>query len=98
MDQRIACGLSRGEYAARTGRTAELVRTALRSRELVNGGQRMTFAGGDQTERELRALIAAEGLCCPFLRFDLGRDGDDLRVDVTGPDEAQPLIAELFAC
>ena len=97
MSQPIACGLSRDEYAARTGRTAELVRTSLRSREPLAGGQRMTFAGGDETERELRALIAAEALCCPFLHFDLRRQGDDLRVDVTAPDEAQPLIAELFA-
>ncbi len=97
MNQPISCGLSAQEYAARTGRTAELVRTSLRSREPVGRGQRMTFAGGDETERELRALVAAEALCCPFLRFDLARDGDELRIVVTGPDEAQPVIAQLFA-
>jgi hypothetical protein len=42
-------------------------------------------------------LIAAESQCCPFLRFDLARDDATLHLDITGPDEAQPIIAELFA-
>jgi hypothetical protein len=54
------------------------------------------FDGGEETERELRDMIAAEASCCPFLRFELHHDADALRLDVTGPADAQPIIAELF--
>jgi hypothetical protein len=29
--------------------------------------------------------------------MNLGRDADVLVLDITGPDEAQPIIAEMFA-
>jgi hypothetical protein len=41
--------------------------------------------------------IACSLSSCSFLHFDLDRDGDTLRLEVTGPDQAQPIIAELFA-
>jgi hypothetical protein len=97
MDQPIACSLSSSDYAARKGDTAQIARRALRSREPVPAGARLTFAAEAQTERDLRAVIAAEAECCSFLHFDLDRDGDTLRLEVTGPDQAQPIIAELFA-
>jgi hypothetical protein len=49
------------------------------------------------TERELRAVIAAESSCCGFLRMDLQRAEDGLVLDVAGPQDALPVIAELFA-
>ena len=39
----------------------------------------------------------AEAECCPFLSLDLRRDGDALELTITGPDEAAPIIAGLFA-
>ena len=92
----IACSLDAAEYAARRGDAARIAHDALRSREPLDHGARLTFDASDATERRLRELIAAETRCCPFLRIDLDRDGDALRVDVTGPDEAQPIIAQLF--
>ena len=97
MDQPIACSLPATEMAARQEDTANLARAALRSRDPVDGGVRLTFSADAATERTLRELIAAEAQCCPFLRFDLAREDDALRLDVTGPAEAQPIVAELFA-
>ena len=93
----IACSLSTDDYRARGAAVAQIADDALRSRDPRDGGARLTFTGGDATEARLRELIAAEAECCPFLRFELDRDGDTLTLDVTGPDEARPIIDELFA-
>lgn len=98
MNQPIACSLSPFDYENRKGLISEVARAALRSREPVAGGARLTFNATGTTEQTLREIIAAEATCCSFLRFDLEPAGDTLRLDVTGPDEAQPIIAELFAC
>jgi hypothetical protein len=97
MDQPIACTLSPGEFQDRTGRLAALAARALRSREATAGGERLVFADSGETERELRAAIAAEARCCAFLRLDLRRGSDGLVLDISGPEEARPIIAELFA-
>jgi hypothetical protein len=60
-------------------------------------GTRLTFEAGAETERELREIVAAEARCCAFLRMDLKPGEDALILDVTGPAEAEPIIAELFA-
>ncbi|OPX08310.1 hypothetical protein B1790_19555 [Mycobacterium sp. AT1] len=43
----------------------------------------------------LTDLIVAEQSCCSFLRFTVTFPGTDARVTVTGPADAQPLIAAL---
>ena len=51
----------------------------------------------EETSRPiLRAAVEAERVCCAFLALDLRRDDDHLVLDVTGPEDARPLIAELF--
>ena len=97
MEQPIACTLSRGQHKDRVNDLATLAARALRSRERTADGERLTFVDSADTERELRAAIAAEASCCAFLRMDLQREDDGLVLDVTGPREARPIIAELFA-
>jgi len=97
MDEPIACTHAPGEYEDRTSELAALAARALRSREQTPDGERLVFAGGADTERELRAVIAAEASCCAFLRMDLTRADDDLVLDIAGPQAARPIIAELFA-
>jgi hypothetical protein len=97
MEQPIACTLSRGQYDDRAGELAALAARALRSREQTADGERLVFTGGADTERELRAVIAAESRCCAFLRIDLRRAGEGLVLDIAGPPDARPIIAGLFA-
>jgi hypothetical protein len=97
MDQPIACTLTAADYAARAEATRELARSALRSRERIADGARLLFEPGADTERRLREIIAAEARCCAFLRMDLRPAADALILDVTGPAQAEPIIAELFA-
>jgi hypothetical protein len=97
MDNPVACSLSPTDYQARKHQIAQIARRALRSREPLAGGARFTFAAGADIERELRDVIAAEADCCSFLRLELSNDGETVRLDVTGPDDAQPILAELLA-
>ena len=97
MNEPIACTLSAADYAARTEDTAELARRALRSREPIPHGTRLTFEASDETERQLRSVIAAEARCCAFLRMELHPTADALILEITGPTGAEPIIAELFA-
>jgi hypothetical protein len=97
VERPIACTLSAADYAARTEHIAEVARRALRSREPIPSGTRLTFEAGADTERRLRDVIAAEARCCPFLRMDLRPSADALILEITGPTGAEPIIAELFA-
>jgi hypothetical protein len=93
-DSPIACTLAPDDYAARIESLSALADSLL-SREPIPGGARLIF--GDEVERELEAAIAAEAACCPFLTMTLERTQAGLTLDVTGPAEAEPIIAELFA-
>ena len=95
MDRPIACSLPPAELAARRAAIHQIARDALVSRATTEGGARLTFVA--RAEGALRELIVAEAECCPFLQMKLRRDGDTLTLEVTGPRDAQPLIAELFA-
>lgn len=97
MDQPIACTLQPDQLADRKDQLSELARRALRSRAPIADGERLVFAPGAETEERLREAIAAEAACCSFLRMELHAAADALVLDVTGPPEAEPLIAALFA-
>ena len=93
----IACTLTPGQYQSRTAGMAALAARALRSREQTDDGERLTFAASPAVERELRAVVAAEAACCAFLTIDIQRHNHELVLDISGPQEARPIIADLFA-
>ena len=97
MDTPIACTLDAGDLRSRAAALSALGDRALRSRSRTAGGERLTFEASDEIERELRAAIAAEAEWCAFLKMDLSRTEDGLVLDITGPEEARPIIAGLFA-
>jgi hypothetical protein len=47
------------------------------------------------TSAQLRARRALE--CCPFLTLDLRRAGGHVVLTIIAPNEAAPIIADLFA-
>lgn len=95
MDQPIACTLTPEDHRARIEEIADLTRRTLRSREPIAGGARLTFDPG--AEPEVRRIVAAEAECCAFLRMEIRRAPGALLLDITGPADAQPIVAELFA-
>ena len=87
----IACTLTSAQQRARRAQTAAIAHAALRSRD----GGRLVF--DVSAEPALRELVALEAECCPFLTLELSRASDALELTITGPEEAAPIIAELFA-
>lgn len=97
MPHPIACTLTAADLAARKHDLAAFARDRLLSRAPIPNGERLVFRLSQDTEQRLREAIAAEAACCAFLRFDLRVTGAAIEIDVTGPDEAGPIVAELFA-
>jgi len=93
----VACTLSPAARAVRGYDLAALAARALCSREPTPDGERLVFTDDPGTERALRAVIAAESACCAFLRMDLHRGAGGLVLEIAGPPDARPIIAELFA-
>ena len=91
----IACSLSGGEQALHA-RLLERLRE--RSLGAVAGldGVTVAFAVSDEAEADLRALAAAEARCCPFLALEVTRHEHRLRLTVSGPPEARPIIEAMF--
>jgi hypothetical protein len=97
MDTPIACTLGSGDYAERTAGLAELAAAALRSREPIDGGERLIFEPGQRTAERLRDAVAAERRCCAFLTMDLREADGRIELRITGPEGAEPIIGALFA-
>ena len=96
MDRPIACSLGAGDYEERVQQLGELSAHTLLSRQPIVDGERLRFTDSPGTEEALRAAIEAEASCCSFLTMTLKRSRDGLVLDVTGPELARPIIAELF--
>lgn len=91
----IACTLSPDGFTARMELIDALATDGLLDRTSTDSGLRVRLRDTPEIERRTRALVAAESRCCAFLRFDFARDDDTLVLDVSGPDDARPVI-ELF--
>jgi hypothetical protein len=97
QDAPVACTLDADEHENRTAALSGLAARALVDRTPIHGGRRLTFFDTPAVERELRGAIAAEASCCSFLSMRLERADGALVLDITGPAQAEPIIAGLFA-
>jgi hypothetical protein len=96
-DQPIACTLAVAEMPGRLALLDTLAAGALLDRQPIPGGMRSRFRGAPDVERRVHELVALESQCCAFLRFEVGRAGDAIVLDITGAPDAQPVIDQLFA-
>jgi hypothetical protein len=94
-DVPIACSLTADGMTARIALLDALAADGLIDRTPTDAGLRVRLRGTPEIERRARDLIAAESECCAFLTFALDRDGSDLVLDISGPQDARPVI-ELF--
>ena len=85
------CSLQGSELAARAAEWQEITRAAS-SRITEKGKVISTYPLDEDLLRRMRALIAAEGECCSFLRFDLRERRDDFVVELHYPDEMSQLV------
>jgi hypothetical protein len=66
-----------------------LAADGLIDRTRTEAGLRVRLRNTPQIERRTRELIAAESRCCAFLEFTLDRNGGELVLDISGPQDAQ---------
>lgn len=92
----IACSLEGSEQAKRLQEIAGLCERALLGTEETRGGLKLCFADGPGVREELEELIEFESRCCSFLGFELRPAQEALLLEVTGPQEARPLIRAMF--
>lgn len=89
----IACTLDAADQTERLGQWQDVLSQAHR-REPIDGGLRIHLPphlGG-----EVAALTAAEQHCCAFFTFTLHLSANGVRLDVRAPDEAAPLLTDIF--
>ncbi len=92
----IACSLSANDQARRFDIAADLRRRALVRSEPIPGGLRLVFSDQVGVRDELTDLVEAESACCSFLDFRFSSHHEQLVLEVTGPEEADPVIRSLF--
>ena len=94
----IACSLSAADL--REQRDTLLLGLADHAvqRTPLPSGVRLRFAPTAERMRQIDAVVRRERECCPFLEFriGLGIGGSALTLDVTGPEGAAGLLAELL--
>jgi hypothetical protein len=93
----IACTLTPDGMTARMALIDGLAADALLDRTTTDTGLRVRLRDTPQIEQRTRELVAAESECCAFLDFDLGREHGALVLDISGPEDARPVIEMLFA-
>ena len=89
----IACTLSAHELSGRLDQWEAVLADAV-GREPIEGGSRLRFQR-DVDIPALATLAAAEQGCCRFLTFTLTVEVHSVSLSVTGPADAQTVIAAL---
>jgi|SRR5687768_6804053 hypothetical protein len=96
-DLPIACTLTPDGLTARLALIDELAADGLLDRTATDAGLRVRLRDTPAIEQRTRELVAAESKCCAFLDFQLGREDGDLVLDISGPEDARPVIDLFFA-
>jgi hypothetical protein len=98
MDQPIACNLTEAQMRERRLEVLEPFRAQTHRSELLPNGIAYTLEISQDTLVNLAQLVDLERRCCPFLSFAIIIKAADsaIRLEITGPPEAQAMIADFF--
>ena len=91
----VACTLDSADQLGRLDAWRELLANVT-GREPLDSGVRLTFPPDPLLAGRLGALAAREQACCAFFTFALRLDADGLALDVTAPEDAATIVADLF--
>jgi hypothetical protein len=90
----IACTLSGASLEERAAWLERFGAAALI--DGVRDGDRLELRFRPQAAEDVRELVRAESQCCSFLSFEVGSHGDEIRLGITGPTEAGPVLDALL--
>jgi hypothetical protein len=93
----IACSLDADSYASRLAAVRDIGEIALiRTQDHDDGvGADVFFRDGGEIRRLLREVVEAEAECCAFLDIELDTEPNMLRLSISGPADAAPVIRDL---
>jgi hypothetical protein len=63
----------------------------------VRDGDRLELRFRPEAADDVRELVRAEDECCPFLQFDVEPRDGEIRLGVSGPADAGPVLDGMFA-
>lgn len=78
----VACTLTAAGLAAQGSRWEQLAAGAMTGRAETGHGLRLSFRPEPGTEKELRALAAAESRCCPWAAWTVRASAGQIVLDV----------------
>src|SRR5688500_4543060 len=98
MDLPILCTLTESELRERRQTVLDTVREAAIDVVPVPEGYAYRFSARSEVLSHLSRLVDLERQCCRFLTFKIVVEAGEqpIRLEITGPPEARPMIEELF--
>ena len=95
----IACTLTDAELRERRKTVLDAFRNAVLETTEVPQGYAFRLEPRSNVLAQLAHLVDLERQCCPFLTFKIIVEAGDqpFTLEITGPPEAKPAIANLFA-
>jgi hypothetical protein len=98
MGPPIACTLNDAEMREHRRTILDAFRGAARGVTSLPLGYAYHFAPTSEMLAQIASLVDLERQCCPFLTFKIivAADSQAICLEVTGPAEAKPLIADFF--
>lgn len=92
----IACTLGGDELGTQAERWMRLGRDAGLGRTETADGLRIRFRDQPGVEQELRALVAVEGTCCAWARWEVQRADGELVMRVTSTHDGAATLKAMF--
>jgi hypothetical protein len=98
MDLPVACSLGPDALAARREGLLSKLFQSVRSHEPLANGHRFSLAATAETLDLIMRTVAAERLCCRFLRFEVVVEPDEgpVTLELTGPPGTRDFLSALF--
>jgi len=98
MDLPIICTLTESEVRERRRTFLADLQNATLDVAPIDGGYCYRFAPRSEVFLQLSRLVDLERQCCRFLTFKIVAEAGDqpIRLEITGPAESIPMIADLF--
>jgi hypothetical protein len=93
----IACSLGASDLRRRLDEIAALGSESLIASEDRDGTRVLRFRPDEETRQRLKAIVAAEAECCPFLDLRLGAGDGELILTVGAAQDGQTLAGEFAA-
>ena len=98
MDLPIICTLTEEELRKRREMFLDSLREASCDITPIPDGFSYAFKARPEVIAQLASLVELERQCCRFLTFRIVEESAEhtVRLEITGPPEAKPVIADLF--